>query len=134
MLQDMDIVEVARRSGFSASTLRYYEEIGLITSIGRNGLRRVFDGDVLSRLALIALGRNAGFSLTEIAGVFRSGGPEIDRQQLQTKANELDQKIRQLTAIRDGLLHAARCPAENHLECETFQRFLKLAVKDQQKR
>ena len=39
----MDIAEVARRSGVAASTLRFYEEKGLIASIGRQGLRRRFD-------------------------------------------------------------------------------------------
>ena len=63
----MDIAEVARRSRVPASTLRFYEEKGLIASIGRRGLRRVFNPDVLERLALIAVGRAAGFSLNEIA-------------------------------------------------------------------
>lgn len=48
----MDITEVARRSGLPASTLRFYEEKGLIASIGRRGLHRVFDPNVLERLAL----------------------------------------------------------------------------------
>ena len=49
----MDIAEVARRSGLPASTLRYYEERGLISSVGRQGLRRLFHPTVLERLALI---------------------------------------------------------------------------------
>ena len=53
---DLDIAEVARRSGVPASTLRYYEERGLIAPIGRRGLRRLFDAGVLERLALIGLG------------------------------------------------------------------------------
>jgi DNA-binding transcriptional MerR regulator len=59
----MDIAEVARRSGLPASTLRFYDETGLIRSVGRKGLRRLFEPAVLERLSLIALGRNAGFSL-----------------------------------------------------------------------
>lgn len=55
----MDISEVARRSGVPASTLRFYEEKGLIASTGRRGLRRLFPANVLERLALIALGRSA---------------------------------------------------------------------------
>ncbi|SLN41512.1 Redox-sensitive transcriptional activator SoxR [Roseovarius albus] len=134
MIQDIDIGVVAKRSGFSASTLRYYEEIGLIRSIGRSGLRRMFDPDVLNRLALIALGRRAGFTLSEIAAMFRPDGTKIDRDQLRAKAEELDLKIKQLTAIRDGLSHAARCPAPSHLECETFQKLLTLAAKDQKRK
>jgi DNA-binding transcriptional MerR regulator len=57
----LDIGEVSERSGVPASTLRYYDEIGLISSIGRHGLRRQFGPDVLMQLALIALGKSAGF-------------------------------------------------------------------------
>ena len=60
---DLDIAEAARRSGVPASTLRFYEEKGLIASVGRRGLRRLFDPCVLEQLALITLGRAAGFSL-----------------------------------------------------------------------
>ena len=125
----MDIVEVAKRSGIPASTLRYYEEKGLIASRGRRGLRRLFDDRVLERLALIALGQSAGFSLEEIARMFGADGrPRIDRDLLAAKAGELDGTIRRLTAMRDGLKHAAVCPAPSHMECPTFRRLLRAAV------
>lgn len=121
----MDIVEVARRSGLPASTLRHYERKGLIRSIGRSGLRRVFDRSVLERLSLIALGRSAGFSLDEIARMFSPDGRvRIDRQLLARKARELDETIRRLAALRCGLRHAAACPAPSHMECPTFRRLL----------
>lgn len=125
----MDIVEVAHRSGVPASTLRFYEEKGLIASIGRRGLRRLFAPGVLERLALIALGRSAGFSLDEIARMFAPDGrPRIDRRALATKADELETTIRKLSAMRDGLRHAAACPAPSHLECPTFRRLLRAAA------
>ena len=124
----MDISEVARRSGVPAATLRFYEEKGLIASVGRRGLRRLFTPDVLERLALIALGRAAGFALDEIAPMFRTGRPRIDRGVLAAKAEELDRTIRRLTAIRDSLRHAAACPAPSHLECPTFRRLLRAAA------
>jgi DNA-binding transcriptional MerR regulator len=125
----MDITEVARRSGVPASTLRFYEEKGLIASIGRRGLRRVFDPSVLKRLALIAVGRSAGFSLDEIALMFAPDGwPRIDRQMLLAKAGELDKTIRKLTDMRDGLRHAAACRAASHMECPTFRHILRGAA------
>lgn len=127
-MTSLDIAEVARQAGVPASTLRYYEEKGLIASIGRRGIRRVFDAGVLERLALIALGRAAGFSLDDIARMFSpQGQPKIDRQVLAAKADELDRTIRKLTAMRDGLRHAAVCPAPSHMECPTFQRILRAA-------
>ena len=126
---DMDIVEVIRRSGVPASTLRFYEEKGLIASIGRRGLHRVFDPTVLERLGLIALGRTAGFSLDEIAHMFAPDGrPRIDRRMLIAKAGELDRTIRKLTEMRDSLRHAAACRAPSHLECPTFRRLLRAAA------
>src|SRR5215467_10968632 len=110
----MDIAEVARRSGVPASTLRFYEEKRLITSIGRRGLRRLFDSGVLERLALIALGRAAGFSLDEIALMFAPDGRP--------------RTIRKLARVRDSLQHAADCPARSHMECPTFRRLLRAAA------
>lgn len=125
----MDIAEVARRSGVPASTLRFYEEKGLITSVGRQGLRRLFSPRVLERLALIALGRVAGFSLDDIAQMLGADGqPQIDRQPLSAKADELDHTIQRLTAMRDGLRHAAACRAPSYIECPSFQRLLNLAA------
>lgn len=128
-MKELDIGEVAQRSGVPVSTLRFYEDKGLIASIGRRGLRRQFDSRVLERLALIALGRSAGFSLDEIALMFAADGkPRIDRRVLSAKAEELERTIRELSAIRDGLRHAAACAAPSHMECPTFRRLLKAAI------
>jgi DNA-binding transcriptional MerR regulator len=128
-VRDLDIVEVAERSGVRASTLRFYEEKGLIASVGRRGLRRLFDASVLERLALIALGRAAGFSLDEIALMLASDGkPRIDREVLAAKADELDRTIRLLSGVRDGLRHAVRCTAPSHAECPKFRRLLRAAA------
>ncbi|MGA5896136.1 helix-turn-helix domain-containing protein [Streptomyces venetus] len=128
-MTELDIAEVAQRAGVPASTLRFYEEKGLIASTGRRGLRRQYDPGVLERLALIALGRTAGFTLDEIALVFTpEGEPHIDRRMLTDKAEELDRRIRELGALRDSLRHAAACPAPRHLECPTFRRLLDAAA------
>jgi len=124
-----DIADVARRSGVPASTLRFYEEKGLIVSVGRRGLRRLFDADVFDRLALIALARVAGFTLEEIALMFApEGRPRIDRKLLAAKADELDGTIRKLAAISDGLRHAAACRAPSHFECPTFRKLMARAA------
>jgi len=128
-MRNLDIAEVAEQCGVPASTLRFYEEKGLINSIGRRGLRRVFAAGVLERLALIALGRAAGFSLDEIARMFSPDGQfRIDRQKLAAKASELDATIRQLTAMRNGLRHAVACTAPSHMECPKFRRIVRAAA------
>ena len=125
----LDIAEVADSTGMAASRLRFYEEKGLIASVGRRGLKRLFEAGVLERLSLIALAQTAGFSLDEIAGMFDGAGrPSLDRVQLSAKADDLDRTIRRLSALRDGLRHAAACPAPSHMECPTFRRLLKGAL------
>ena len=125
----MDISEVAKRSGLPASTLRYYEERGLIASVGRQGLRRLFAPEVLEQLSLISLGQVAGFSLDEIAQMFSADRkPNIDRQMLGNKADQINAMIKRLRAMSNGLRHAANCPAQNHMECPSFQRLLKAAT------
>jgi DNA-binding transcriptional MerR regulator len=125
----MDIAEVAKRSGVPASTLRYYEEKGLIASVGRQGLRRRFSPGVIDQLALIALGQAAGFSLDEISSMFTpTGKTRIDRRMLVSKADEIDARVRRLKAMSDGLRHAAACPAPSHAECPTFKRLLRAAA------
>lgn len=124
----LDIGEVAAASGVKPSALRYYEEAGLISSVSRHGLRRQFAPEVLLQLKLIAMGRSAGFSLDEIAGMFgRDGRPNLPRDVLRRKADEIDRKIRELAALADTLRHVADCSAPSHMECPTFRRLVEVA-------
>ena len=125
----MDISQVAKQSGVPASTLRFYEKKCLIRSVGRHCIRRVFSEDILERLAWIALGRVAGFSLDEIAGILGSEKTlDVDRDLLLNKASELDETIQKLSAMRDGLQLAATYTAPSHLECPRFWRLMNLAA------
>jgi DNA-binding transcriptional MerR regulator len=132
-MTELDISDVAQQSGLPVSTLRYYEERGLIESCGRRGLRRQFDSQVVERLALIALGSAAGFTLDEIGQLFTvDGRPSIDRSMLLAKADELDDTIRRLTSMSESLRHTAACPAPSHMECASFRSLLRAAVDSQQ--
>lgn len=121
----MDIGEVARRSGIKPSALRYYEEIGLIASVSRLGLRRQYAPEILLQLKLIVLGQMGGFSLEEIAAMFGPDGkPDLPRAGLHQKAEAINHQIIRLKVLRDTLRHVADCPAPSHLECPTFRRLL----------
>ena len=125
----MDISEVARQTGLPSSTLRYYEKQGLINSVSEPGARRRFHPSVLDQLALIALGQAGGLSLEEIKAMLPpEGGPQVDRQLLLSKADQIDATIKRLRAMSEGLRHAAHCPASNHAQCPQFQRLLKAAA------
>lgn len=122
----MDIADVARRTGVPASTLRYYANKGLLTSLAGHGQRRQFPADTPERLALIALGQAAGFSLDEVAAMLDE--QRVDRALLLVKADELEQRIKRLQAMSKGLRHAAACPEENHLQCPTFRRLMQVSA------
>lgn len=131
----LDIGEVAAQSGLRPSALRHYEEAGLISSVSRHGLRRQFPPEVMLQLKLIAMGKSAGFSLTEIAGMFgRNGLPDLPRDVLHAKADAIDRQIRELSALSDTLRHVADCPAPSHMECPTFRRLVDVAGKRGTKR
>jgi len=126
----MDIGVLSKKSGVSPSTLRYYEEIGLIQSVGRHGLRRQFDAQAATQLALISLGKMAGFSLEDIKEMFaKDGSPRLPRAELHLRADALDQQIRDLSRLRDALHHVADCPAETHMECPKFKRLMNFAAR-----
>ncbi|PJI84571.1 MerR family transcriptional regulator [Yoonia maricola] len=125
----LDITELSRLSGFSASKLRYYEEIGLIKSIGRRGLKRLYEDEVKIRISVISLAQTASFSLNEIKKMIGTEGrPEFDAATLNEKADSIDAKINELASLSKGLRHIANCTAEHHLDCPRFQRIMRAAL------
>src|ERR1700709_758105 len=113
--QLLTVSEVARRSGFAASALRYYEREGLITASRTGGGQRRFERNVLRRLAFVRAARNVGLSLDEIR-VELAGLPEL---RTPTRADwgrisrswrgRLDEQIEALQALRDGLQSCIGC-------------------------
>ncbi len=130
----LDTSQVAKLSGLPASTLRYYEEKGLIQSVGRKGITRLFEPNIIEQLEFIALARIARFSLEDIAAMFsKNGSYQIDRSLLKEKAQTLTDEIKRMTAVRDSLTHVSECQAPSHIECPKFQKLLRLAGKAQSK-
>ena len=124
----VDIGEVSQLAGVPTSTIRFYEEKGLIRSTGRYGLRRLFNSHVLQQLEFISLGKSAGLTLEDIATMFTAEGSlHVNREFLFEKAAEMEKSLRRLSAVRETLLHVAKCSAPNHMECPKFQRLLQIA-------
>ncbi|WP_134706907.1 helix-turn-helix domain-containing protein [Rahnella sp. CJA17(1/100)] len=124
-MKELDIREISDLTGVTPSALRYYEKKQLIKPVGRNGLRRQYNENVINKLQLIALGQAAGFSLNEIATMF---SPEnklaLDRVQLLQRAKEIDGTIRKLQLLSRGLKHVACCTKTEHSECEEFKKIV----------
>jgi MerR family transcriptional regulator, mercuric resistance operon regulatory protein len=106
----MLISEVAGRSGVSAKTLRYYEDIGLVQPVGRSSSGyREFDAEVLERLAFIRSSQALGLSLGEIRSVvaLRDNGDTPCGhvlELLRARADDIGRTIRELRLLQ-GELH-----------------------------
>jgi MerR family redox-sensitive transcriptional activator SoxR len=70
--QDLSIGAVAARAGVTVATVRYYEQLGLITSFRTSGNQRRFPRHVLRRLAFIAAAQRVGLTLQETAAALRT--------------------------------------------------------------
>jgi len=124
-MKELDIREVADLTGVTPSALRYYEKKELIKPVGRNGLRRQYNDNVINKLQLIALGQAAGFSLDEIATMFSSENKlALDSVQLLKRAEEIDDTIHKLQLLSRGLKHIACCTKSEHSECEEFKKIV----------
>ena len=111
---DLSIGELAKRSGLSAPTLRYYEEIGLLPRPARASGRRVYDAATIDRLRVIAFAKEAGFKLREIRQLFdgfASATPAGVRwQKLATaKLAELEALASRIDVMKELLREALRC-------------------------
>lgn len=119
----LTVSEVARRSGFAASALRYYEREGLIAASRTGGGQRRYQRSVLRRLAFIRAARNVGLSLDEV----RTELGQLPDGRTPTKADwsrisrdwrhRLDEQIQALQALRSGLDSCIGCGCLSLRQC-----------------
>jgi DNA-binding transcriptional MerR regulator len=120
--QLLTIGELARRAGVATSTLRYWEEFGLLPAAARISGQRRYPESAARRVGILLLLRDAGFSLAEQKELMASltGTPGEWRQLARHKLAELDDQIAKAKTGREAIDHALRCPHEDILECPVF--------------
>jgi MerR family redox-sensitive transcriptional activator SoxR len=98
----LTIGEVSRQAGVAATTLRYYERIGLVPAPVRLGGQRRYDDAVLARLEVIGLCKSAGFALEEIQMLFADDAPgrPASRALAEAKLAEIDAQMASLARAR----------------------------------
>lgn len=111
----LSVGEVAQRSGYATSALRFYEREGLIRSERTTGGQRRYERGVLRRLAFIRAARNVGLTLDEVREVMK----RLPANRTPTREDwsrisdgwrgRLDEQIKALTALRDGLESCIGC-------------------------
>jgi MerR family redox-sensitive transcriptional activator SoxR len=111
MANGLTIGEVAREAGVAATTLRYYEQIGLVPAPARLGGQRRYDGAVLARLEVIRLCKSAGFALEEIQLLFADDAPgrPASRALAEAKLAEIDAQMASLARARGVIEWGMRC-------------------------
>ncbi|MFN8033416.1 MAG: MerR family transcriptional regulator [Mycobacterium sp.] len=121
MTDALTIGEVARRADVAPTTLRYYEQVGLLPQPARRGGQRRYDDAVLARLEVIRLCKAAGFALNEIAVLFGDDEPgrPASRALAEAKLAEIDAQMAMLararTIIEWGM--ACTCPSIDDCSC-----------------
>lgn len=111
MAARLTIGEVARQAGVAATTLRYYEQIGLVSAPARLGGQRRYDDSVLTRLEVIRLCKSAGFALEEIQLLFADDEPgrPASRALAEAKLAEIDAQMESLARARAVIEWGMRC-------------------------
>jgi MerR family transcriptional regulator, redox-sensitive transcriptional activator SoxR len=121
----MTIGAVAALSGKRPSSIRYYEQIGLLPPAARASGRRVYGPDTVRTLAVIETGQRAGLSLDEIR-VLLSAKPDDQaaierlREVAVRKLPQVKELIERTELVRNWLEAAARCECPSLEECALF--------------
>lgn len=113
-MAELSIGEIAGRAGVETSTLRYYERVGLLPRPERVNGRRVYDEDVLKRLALIRSVQAAGFTIAEMITLMSAWeaegrSPKGWREFVERKLAEIEASIRQAQQTESILRSALEC-------------------------
>jgi MerR family redox-sensitive transcriptional activator SoxR len=122
----LTVGEIARRSGFTRSAVRYYDDLGLLSAARTVGGQRRFQRGSLRRLALIRAARSMGLSLEEIAAALA----RLPRERIPAQADwaglsdslskRLNEQIAALEALRDQLTGCIGCGCMSLDNCRAF--------------
>ena len=119
------IGEVARLAGKRPSSIRYYEQIGLLPEAARVSGKRVYDMDTVRTLAVIETGQRAGLTLDEIRALLAAAPDDAAaverlREVAERKLPEITALIERSQLVRDWLECAARCECPSLDQCPLF--------------
>lgn len=124
--QHLTIGELARRAGVATSALRYYEQLGLISSERTTGGQRRYTRATLRRIAFVRAAQQVGLSLDE-AGAALGRLPEgrtpnkTDWNQVSaTWLHRIDERIAELERLREQLDSCVGCGCLSLRTCKLY--------------
>ena len=115
----LSIGELSERSGVPTTTLRYYDERGLVRPAARAAGRRRYAASAVRDVGVILFLREIGFSLAEI-GRLVAGDRDCLPELIDHKLAELTEQQHRIEVARTALEHGLRCPAGEPLKCPRF--------------
>ncbi len=123
---NLSVGDVAKRSAVSIATLHFYEEKGLIDAIRNAGNQRRYSKDVLRRIGIIKAAQKVGISLKDI----KQAMSFLPKNKVPTKSDwqklskqwrhDLDQRIRELSALRDNMTTCIGCGCLSLKACPLY--------------
>jgi MerR family transcriptional regulator, copper efflux regulator len=108
--EDLAIGELAERFGLATHVLRHWESVGLLQPTRTTGGARVYCRSDLERVALILMGKEAGFTLPELRALLSTADPMDHRDALRRHVTELEHRIAEAQAAKALIEHALACP------------------------
>lgn len=115
--EGLAIGELAERFGLATHVLRHWESVGLLEPARCAGGQRSYERADLERVALILMGKEAGFTLGELRTVLSAPSPMDHRDLLRRHVDELERRISRARAAKELIEHALACP-HPFPECE----------------
>jgi DNA-binding transcriptional MerR regulator len=115
----LSIGELSERTGAQTTTLRYYDELGLVPPATRTAGRRRYAATAVKDVGVILFFREIGFSLAEIER-FIAGERQGQRELIDHKLAELAEQQHRIEVARTALEHGLRCPASEPMKCSRF--------------
>jgi DNA-binding transcriptional MerR regulator len=118
----MTIGKLAEQSGVPASTIRYWERIGVLPQPARVNRRRRYSTEAIHRLGVLRLAQACGFHLPEMRQLLHSFGPGVApskrwQELARRKQVELDTRMAQLLAMRGLLDRVVQCRCPDLIDC-----------------
>ena len=120
--RDLTIGELAKSTGVATSTLRYYEELGVIPAPLRVSGQRRYPKSAVGLIGMILLLQDVGFSLRESKAFLTSRPHAVDswRTLAQRKLTNLDEQIAKAQTAKEAITHALHCPHDDLTTCPNF--------------
>ena len=111
------ISEIARLTGISVSAVRYYDQIGLITTTARISGKRRFDPEIAERVKFILRAQEVGFSLDEVRTVLDDRDGDW-RDMVERKIVEMTERRRNLDETISIFSKISSCGCDDVMKCQ----------------